>query len=110
MAAFTTFAALSLAGAFAKYQYKQGKKQDRAQRDALQLQERANEDAKATALRQQRSAEQEINRAQSKQPDIASLLAAAQQAGAAGPSTSLTGPGGVDRDRLKLGRTSLLGS
>ena len=54
---------------------------------------------------------EQINRANQKQPDTTSMMAANLQAAKGGQSgTMLTGPTGVDLDQLKLGKTTLLGA
>ena len=71
----------------------------------------AQDEARRTALKNEKNAQEAQNRADQKSPDTASILSAAQQASKGGASgTMLTGPLGVDPDALKLGKTSLLGS
>ena len=71
----------------------------------------AQDEARRTALKNEKNAQEAQNRADQKSPDTASILSAAQQASKGGASgTMLTGPLGVDPDTLKLGKTSLLGS
>jgi uncharacterized protein HemX len=72
--------------------------------------ERAMRQAKANADKQANLAEQDMNRANQKQPDTNALLSAAQQSGRAGASgTMLTGPAGIDPSSLSLGKSTLLG-
>lgn len=88
----------------------EGQKADREQKRALRRQEKAQRDAEARAISQQRRSEQEFAKANRKQPDIGSILEGEQQAALSGASsTMLTGPGGVDPNQLRLGRRSLLG-
>ena len=71
----------------------------------------AQDEARRTALKNEKNAQEAQNRADQKSPDTAFILSAAQQASKGGASgTMLTGPLGVDPDALKLGKTSLLGS
>lgn len=72
--------------------------------------EKAQQQAKSNALKQEKSAEEAINRANQKSPDTMALLDAASQSGKAGASsTMLTGPLGVDPGALTLGKSTLLG-
>ncbi len=107
MAGFTTLALASLAAS--AYQ---GEAQKRAAKKANVLQERAQRQAEADTIRQERQAEMERNKADAKRPDLETLLAAEQSTmlgGSAG--TMLTGQSGagVDPQKLKLGRSTLLG-
>jgi hypothetical protein len=78
----------------------------RAQQDALQAQKDANYLNEQAMRRAEEKREQEFNKLNKKKPDISSLIAA----NTAKPgATNLTGPGGVDRGSLTLGRNSLLG-
>jgi regulator of protease activity HflC (stomatin/prohibitin superfamily) len=81
------------------------------QRQALQLQEKAQGEAKAAAQSQAKASEQQINAVTRKSPDVSSIQAAAEstQQGGVG-STMLTGPAGVDPNELKLGKSTLLGA
>ena len=69
--------------------------------------------AQATAERRARSTQRENeiaqNRANRRQPDIASILANAQRQGQGVGGTLLTGQGGLDASRLRLGSGGLLG-
>lgn len=65
------------------------------------------DNAKSAADQQQ----QQFNKLNGKQPDIAALADQNMQAGKNGPSgTLLTGPSGVDPSKLTLGRNTLLGA
>lgn len=102
--------AISAAIAGAAYGIRTGEKQRQQQKRALSRQEEAQRNAEARAQSEQRRADMEFRAANREKPDIGSLLTselAAEQSGAG--ATLLTGPGGVDPKRLKLGRTSLLG-
>ena len=80
-----------------------GNKQAKAQKSAM-AQAKANADKQATA------AEQAFNASNRKSADTSGILDAAAQAGRGGVTgTMLTGSQGVDKDKLALGRNSLLG-
>lgn len=87
-----------------------GVTQEQAQRKGRRDQREAQNVAVASAASEQRKADEALAAANRKAPDVGSLLTAEQQARLKGPSTSLlTGSAGVDPNRLKLGRASLLG-
>lgn len=74
------------------------------------LQNTAQDRAREAAKSQQIAADEAQNKANAKTPDVSALMAAnlaASRNGQAG--TMLTGPGGIDPNALKLGRTSALG-
>ena len=87
------------------------KKQANLQREAMN-------ESKAQAVQQQqqaaakeKQADEAFNAANRKTPDTNALLTAALAGGKlGGSSTMLTGPGGVDPNKLQLGKTNLLGS
>ena len=84
--------------------------QRREQRRALRQQEQAQTIALSTATRAQRLADETQRAANRKKPDVAAILANAQSASMRGPtSTILSGIEGVDRKKLRLGESSLLG-
>lgn len=88
----------------------QGEEARSGQRRALRQQEQAQRQATSAAVSQRRRSEQESRRANRRQPDVSSIFDTERAASARGPaSTLLTGPTGVDPNRLLLGRTSLLG-
>jgi len=71
---------------------------------------RANDQALAAAKKQQQASDEATNRANSKSPDTAALMASNMLAAKGGQSgTMLTGPSGVDPGSLTLGKSSLLG-
>jgi uncharacterized protein HemX len=87
-----------------------GEQQKERQQEALGQQREAQTQAVASAEKQQKMAEENVNRANQKQPDAGAILSAAGQAakgGAAG--TMLTGPMGVNTADLNLGKSTLLG-
>ena len=87
-----------------------GEQQAKRQDQALGQQREAQNQAVASAEKQQKMAEEKVNRANQKQPDAGAILSAAGQAakgGAAG--TMLTGPMGVNQADLNLGKSTLLG-
>lgn len=70
----------------------------------------ANYKAEQNAIKQEKQAEQDMNRANQKKPDTMAMLNDAAQKGRAGQSgTMLTGPQGVDPSMLTLGKNTLLG-
>lgn len=87
------------------------KKQEAYQREALAQQERAQQEAKLSAEKQAKTSEETMNAATRKNPDVASIMAAAEatQQGGLG-STMLTGASGIDPNDLKLNKSTLLGA
>ena len=85
-----------------------------AQREA-NAQAQADADAQLKAYEQQsaaqaKAADQKFNAANQKRPDTRSLLDAASSAGRGGVSgTMLTGPAGVKKEDMVLGKSTLLG-
>ncbi|NVO06349.1 MAG: hypothetical protein HXX19_10665 [Rhodoferax sp.] len=78
---------------------------------AVDAQKQANKIATANATAQADASDQANNRANAKQPDLAGLYSANQQAAKGGvSSTMLTGPTGIDPTALMLGRNTLLGA
>lgn len=78
---------------------------ERAAKSAKKAQAQAQSNANA----QIKQAEEATNRANRKTPDTMAILDSAKQAGMGASGTMLTGPGGVDPEKLKLGKTTLLG-
>ena len=73
-----------------------------AQKDAMAQ-------AQANASMQAKAADEAMNAANRKKPDTLAILEAAQ-AGSSGPSgTMLTGPQGIDKNSMSLGKSTLLG-
>lgn len=86
------------------YSVYSGEKQQSAQK-------KASAQANANAKKQAQQAEQELNRANQKSPDVGALLSANQQNALSGQSgTMLTGAQGVDPNSVPLGRNTLLGA
>jgi hypothetical protein len=78
------------------------KSQQQAQIAAAEQEQRARAAAAKQAM--------EINRANTKKPNVDAIMSSAQQAAKGGASgTMLTGPSGVSQSSLALGKTSLLG-
>ncbi len=77
---------------------KQAKAQERAMRQQEQQAKKANEQAKQAERKQQ-----------SNQADVSGILDQNQNALLSGGSTLLTGAGGVDQDKLNLGKGNKLG-
>jgi V8-like Glu-specific endopeptidase len=78
------------------------------QNEALKQQKVAQDEAKTAAQQQQQTSEQNINKARQKSPDVAGIQQAAE-AGSRDASTMLTGPMGVKKEDLSLGKSTLLG-
>jgi Tfp pilus assembly major pilin PilA len=97
-----------IVGALALGAY-QGSEQQSAQRKALRNQQGAQQQAEVAALSQQRKSDMAEKAANRQTPDIGSMLAFEQSRPSFGAS-SRTGAGDADPSRVKLGRTSLLGS
>ena len=75
-----------------------------------QQQRNAQAQAANTAADAQRKSDEAFAAANRRTPDVGSLLTAEQQDRLRGPTTALlTGAGGVDKRKLTLGGTSLLG-
>ena len=81
-----------------------------AQREQLDMQRRAQENAMQQQKKADKMAEEATNKANAKRPDAQGILAAAEQSAMAGDmSTMLTGAQGVKPEDLQLGRKTLLG-
>jgi uncharacterized protein HemX len=88
----------------------EGNKSSANQQAALRAQNTAQDKAEANSLSTSRKSAVAENEANQKTPDVASILARAQQMGNKGQSsTMLTGPGGVTSG-MSLGKSTLLGS
>ena len=75
-----------------------------------QQQRSAQSQAANTAADAQRKSDEAFAAANRRTPDVGSLLTAEQQDRLRGPTTALlTGAGGIDKKKLTLGGTSLLG-
>lgn len=86
------------------------KKQEKMQTEALEVQKTGQQQAMELQKKQAATAEQNINRASRKQPDVAAIMTNAEQMAGQGPAgTMLTGPQGVDPNALALGKNTLLG-
>lgn len=92
-----------LAGGPAYVSYAQGKK-------ANEIQQAAGDEAQKRAEATAKLAEEAVNKANQKRPNVAGMLSSNQMAAKGGQSgTMLTGPGGIDPSKLQLGKTTLLG-
>jgi hypothetical protein len=114
MTGITTATAMTIMAATAVaatgYSIYAGEKASAKQSDALKQQQSAQADAKDAAVKQQATAESNVNRANAKTPDSGAILSAAGQAAKGGPAgTMLTGPMGVNTADLNLGKSTLLG-
>lgn len=77
---------------------------------ASKKQDQAQQAAQTAAAKQEKLADQAVNAANRKTPDVSAMLSSAAQMGKSGPaSTLLTGAGGVDPNALLLGKNTLLG-
>lgn len=77
-------------------------------KQAQKDQEQAAAEAKAAAAKQADLADQAMNKANAKSPDVGAMLTAnSKQSGVS--STMLTSPSGVANNNLTLGKTTLLG-
>ncbi|MEB3212481.1 MAG: hypothetical protein VKL39_14070, partial [Leptolyngbyaceae bacterium] len=80
------------------------------QRRALNRQQAAQQEQSNAAAADARQAGEENARARRQQTNLGSLLTQAQQDALGGAGATLLNPAGIDSQRLKLGKTSLLGS
>lgn len=102
-------AALVAAGAAVGGSVYSGTQQTKASKRAAGLQREAMAQAEAQTMSQMEQSRQAQRKANAKRPNVAALLATAQEASTTGPaSTMLTGPGGTS-SAPALGRTNLLG-
>ena len=86
-----------------------GQQQSRAAKRSAGLQREAMSQAEAQTMSQMEQSRQAQRKANRKRPNVAALLATAQEAATTGPaSTILTGPGGTS-SAPALGRTNMLG-
>jgi hypothetical protein len=108
MPAFSTIALASIATAGIGASVAQGEQSRRAGKRALRDQAAAQRSALDLATGERIRADQAQRAANMQQPDPRALLEAEQAAGKGG-STLLSGQGGVDPSRLRLGRQTLLG-
>lgn len=110
MAVSAAVASVAVAAAGTAYSVYSGERAASAQQKALQQQEAAQAESMAMQKSQAQKAEQNINRANRRQPDVAGIAQGATQMAGQGPSgTMLTGPMGVDPSQLQLGKSTLLG-
>ena len=99
----------ALAGGMIGTSIYQGEQQSKAARRSAGLQREAMQQAEAQTMSQMEQSRQAQRKANRKRPNVAALLATAQEASTTGPaSTMLTGPGGTS-SAPSLGRTNLLG-
>jgi len=109
MPAFTSIALGVLAAGSIGASIYAGEQQSKIQKEALEQQEAAQAEAKTAAEAQAKSSEEAINAATQKSPDVSRLIDRAAEGGSP-MSTMLTGPLGVSKDELNLGKKTLLGS
>lgn len=92
------------------YSVYSGEKSRSAQNEAMDKNEQAMLRQEQRQKEADKIAEENLNRAYSKNPDVNAILSKASQAGRAGSSgTMLTGSSGVDSSLLSLGKKTLLG-
>lgn len=92
------------------YSVSEGERGKSEGRKAIRRQEDAQRDAQSSATAEARKASEATNRARRQRRNQASLLGDAQMDALGGTaSTLLTEQTAASRDRLRLGRTSLLG-
>ena len=91
------------------YNIYQGQQMADQQQQANERQRVAQNEAKASAEKQQQTAEQNVNKANAKSADVSSIMAAAQESGK-GAGTLLTGPQGSQVADMNLGKSTLLGA
>lgn len=91
------------------YNIYQGQQMADQQQQANQRQAAAQNEARTAAEKQQSLSEQAVNKANAKQADVSSVMAAAQEAGK-GSGTLLTGPQGTNVADMNLGKSTLLGA
>lgn len=102
-------AAYATVGALSASVY-QGQQQKQAQRRAMRAQEASQARAESRAASEMRRQEMERRRLNKRKPDISALLGAERdKANTGAGSTTLTSFGGVGRNKLTLGQSSLLG-
>ncbi|KAA3649386.1 MAG: hypothetical protein DWQ11_18765 [Proteobacteria bacterium] len=83
--------------------YQNGRRQEKQTKKSMAQ-------AQANADKQASQAEQDLNAANMKTPDTAAMMSSAMLSGKAGAAgTMLTGPQGVNRNKLELQRSTLLG-
>jgi len=84
--------------------------QQKTAKAQVAAQQQANSIAQQSATKQAAQADQAMNMANRKTPDVGAALAGARQASLLGGSgTMLTGPMGVGNDQLTLNKKTLLG-
>lgn len=99
----------TLAGGMIGTSIYQGEQQKKAAKRSAGLQREAMSQAEAQTMSQMEQSRQAQRKANRKRPNVAALLATAQEAATTGPaSTVLTGPGGTS-SAPALGRTNMLG-
>ena len=88
----------------------QGQQQKSAQKRGERAQENAQRLATSRAAAEIRAQESDRRRLNKRKPNVAGLLAEERKSALSGAgATTLTGASGVGRERLTLGRSSLLG-
>jgi peroxiredoxin family protein len=107
VAAIVATTAMAAGVGYSVYAGEEGRK---AQKEAMNRQRAAQAQAAQQAKEQATASQAAMRRAQGQAPDVAGIMAAAQEGAAGGPAaTMLTGPMGIDPNQLSLGRNTLLG-
>ena len=107
----TTAVATLLGGPLVGGVVHQGEQQKEAAKKAERSQATAQRLATSRAAAELRTQDQERRRLNRRKPNVAGLLAEERRSSLTGAgATTLTGASGVGRERLTLGRSSLLGT
>lgn len=105
-----TAAAIGIGGGMLVNQAQQGQAAQKAQQQGLEMQRQAQAQATQAAQAQAKAADQAMNRANRKSPNMSTIGGAGGVSGGNAPSgTMLTGPQGVDTQQMTLGKSTLLG-
>ncbi len=100
----TAYVALAAVAAYGAVSSNQNAKK------ALKQQESAQSEARLQALAQEKAADEASNQQNMKSPDTGAMMSAAMMSGKGGVSgTMLTGPQGIEKDKLNTKRSTLLG-
>ncbi len=103
------YAQAVIAAAALTAQIVQGNRQNAAQKASLRAQDEAQKRALSEAMRTDELNAQQQKAAMARAPDVTQLLADAQTSSTALNPTTLTGPLGVQRSKVRLGQPGMLG-
>ncbi|MCA8948925.1 MAG: hypothetical protein KDE27_05440 [Planctomycetes bacterium] len=87
----------------------QGEEQKRQAKKSRRLQEQAQNRQFGAALAEQQLASERERRQRARKPNVAAMLADIQAQSGGLESNLLTGPGGIEKDKLRLGTNEALG-